>query len=296
MEILLNYLNLDRFFFSCLQHLLNNLVNKHIICFYNKDIRLSVVLPSMQYKSHVYTGFWLTMLDQSILCTPLPLTFISDNDFVKLNIRYVSMNINNIDDSRILIPEEVLYDSNTIFQFYSKSSAKPAPGKGKGEKISEENLARYRKLSRIADWRKKLSNFWIAPFELDGHIWASVEHYYQASKFKQNNNDFYLTFALDKNPEEEIVSNPAFAKGAGGKTGKFKGKRVRPTKVKIDPNFFPERHEEEMRAAQFAKFSQNEEMKEVLLLTGNAKLNHFQRGSAPITFTGLMEIRKQLTP
>ena len=29
-----------------------------------------------------------------------------------------------------------------------------------------------------------LSNFWPAPIEMDGQVWATVEHYFQASKFE----------------------------------------------------------------------------------------------------------------
>ena len=187
-----------------------------------------------------------------------------------------------------------LHDDKTIFQFYSKSS-NSMPGKGSGEKIKEEDRALYAELAAMPDWRKRLSNFWIESFELDGHTWSSVEHYYQASKFKENNHDFYLTFALDMNPEGQLALDPALAKATGGKTGKFKGKRVRPAEVKIDPNFFAGRHTEEMKAAQHAKFTQNEELKNLLILTRDAKLNHFQRGSPPVTFTSLMEIRKDLS-
>ena len=67
------------------------------------------------------------------------------------------------------------FDENTIFQFYSKSSDKPLPGKGAGEKISPENQKKYSKLASLVGWRKVLSNFNMARFELDGKTWNSVE-------------------------------------------------------------------------------------------------------------------------
>jgi len=85
------------------------------------------------------------------------------------------------------------------------------------------------------------------------------------------------------------------AKGAGGKSGKYKGKLVRPKEVTIDPNFFGGRNEQEMKAAQRAKFSQNEDLKELLLATRDAKLVHFSRGAPPVVFTGLMEVRRDLS-
>ena len=96
------------------------------------------------------------------------------------------------------------------------------------------------------------------------------------------------------NPEGQLALDAALAKGAGGKSGKFKGKRVRPKEVKLDPNFFSGRHKVEMKRAQEAKFTQNEELKTLLLLTGDAKLNHFSRGQPPIVFKELMEIRRDL--
>jgi predicted NAD-dependent protein-ADP-ribosyltransferase YbiA (DUF1768 family) len=201
-------------------------------------------------------------------------------------------------ESPVAVDEEMsspgLISKTTIFQFYSKSANAPAPGKGSGESILPQDVIQFAELSAIPEWRRKLSNFWVAPFELDGHRWSSVEHYYQASKFKENNPQFYLTFTLDANPEGDLAKDPAIAKAAGGKTGKYKGKQVRDKAIKIDPNFFGGRHKEEMKKAQMAKFSQNQDLKTMLLATKDAKLQHFSRGSPPIVFYGLMDVRNQL--
>jgi len=197
-------------------------------------------------------------------------------------------------ESKSGIDENIgIYDDSTIFQFYSKSAHK-LPGKGAGEKIKETDRNKYSELSSNDHWRKKLSNFWIEPFELDGHTWSSVEHYYQASKFKENNPAFYLSFSLDMNPEAELSKNAAMAKGVGGKSGKFKGKMVRQKDIKLDPTFFSGRHNTEMKLAQQAKFSQNEYLRDLLLATHDAKLVHFVRGAKPIVFSELMEIRNEM--
>ncbi len=195
-----------------------------------------------------------------------------------------------------------LYNPDIVFQFYSKSDSKPAPGHGSGEKIDPNNPElelKYAVLSKkYPEWRKMLSNFWISPFSLDGHKWNSVEHYYQASKFKIYHPDFYKQFSLNAN-KSDLNIDPGVAKAAGGKTGKMKKNKqvvvLRPSNIKIDNGFFENgRDKIEMEKAMEAKFTQSPELKDMLIHTFDAKLTHFVRGGKPVVFTELMKVRKSL--
>lgn len=188
-----------------------------------------------------------------------------------------------------------LYDPTTVFQVYYASASGPAPGKGSGEEITKYNVLKFNELALVPHWRRKIDNFWAEPFDLDEHVWNTVEHYYQASKFKQHNPQFYITFAKDANPEGDISQNPSMAKAAGSISGKYKGKLLRPASIKIDPRFYSGEHKEAMKKALMTKFAQNDELKRILLLTKDAKLQRFTKGAPPKVLEMLMIVRKELS-
>ena len=186
-----------------------------------------------------------------------------------------------------------LYDDNVVFMFYQNSSDKKMPGKGMGETIPKEFVRDYSGLASIKNWRNKLDDTWVQPFLIDGKRWNSVEHYYHGSKFKQGHPEFYLSFSAESGTD--ISKDPELAKAAASKTGKHKGKLLRPTEVGIDADFYKKRNEQELMNAQLAKFSQNEDLKQLLLATKNAKLVHYKRGKEPEFIESLVHIREKLS-
>ena len=171
-----------------------------------------------------------------------------------------------------------LYKNDTMFMFYHKSEKSAKPGKGSGEKIPKEKMNEFINLARIENWRRKIDDSWDKGiFTIEGHRYASVEHYYQSSKFKKGFPDFSLLFSLDS--DSEISKDVSFAKSAGGKTGKHKEKGketvLRPKEVVIDNDFYGQRNKLERETGVRAKFTQNEDLKQLLLATKDAKLSHY---------------------
>jgi len=227
-----------------------------------------------------------------------PFALIPDFQKFKSSIQSTNTNTNtnteNLDSYDDLNEAKLrnLYDDRIVFVFYNKSNDKPLPGKGSGETILNERLKEFTGLAAIPSWRKKLDADWSQPFTLDNHQWSTVEHYYQASKFKKNHPEFYLSFSLDSGTD--LSKDPALAKAAGSKTGKLKGELLRPIEVQIDPDFYSKSCKQEMYRANYAKFTQHEDLKKLLLDTQNAKLTQFQKGKSPEIMEDLMLIRDKI--
>jgi hypothetical protein len=193
-------------------------------------------------------------------------------------------------------PPSEFYETKTVLQFYTKSLDKPLPGHGVGEKVDavEEKNGLYKELAKIKSWRRKLANEYEAPFKLDGHLWQTVEHYYQGSKFKKGYPDFYLQFSLDSGSD---ISKDVGLAQAANKKG-VKSEKNMPKK-QIDKDFFLpisseneiKRSEKVLEEAMRAKFTQNPELNMLLKATKKAKLQQFTRGLPPIVFIELMRVR-----
>jgi predicted NAD-dependent protein-ADP-ribosyltransferase YbiA (DUF1768 family) len=211
--------------------------------------------------------------------------FISFKDKEKSK-RLTIPKFDELSDSKI----RGLYEDNAVFAFYNKSNSKKLPGKGSNEQISPEMIKEYSQLASIPDWRRKLDNMWVQPFIVDGHRWNSVEHYYQAAKFK-GTPEFYLSFSDESGTD--LSKDPELAKAASSTSGKLSGRLIRPKEVHKDPDY-KKHNEKNMMDAIYAKFSQNDDLKRLLLETKKAKLVHQKSGKTPELAEPLIMLRDKL--
>lgn len=170
-----------------------------------------------------------------------------------------------------------LFDEDVVFQYYEKSSNKPIPGKGPGEKISLNKIKDFTKLQSILNWRKQLSNQYEKEFELDEKKWLTVEHFMNANKYK-NNKDIYDNLSLTSGSDEsrDIL--------------KMKEDVKKLTKDKD----YDKRHDDLLKRAIKAKFSQNDDLQEMLKETKMAKLVNYRFKKQPDTSFELMKYRKTI--
>lgn len=186
--------------------------------------------------------------------------------------------------------KSVNYDKDVVFMYYNRSNPGPKPGKGTNESITTEKVGEYSEfnLKVNQDWRKKLDDYWIAEFTVDGQKWSSVEHFYQGSKFKNKRPDFAKMFSLDSG--SEISKDVSLAREAGSKPVN----KLRPADIKIDPDFYGGRNLVEREKAVYAKFTQNIDLRNILLATKEAKLMKYISKSPPEVDNVLMRVRSKI--
>jgi predicted NAD-dependent protein-ADP-ribosyltransferase YbiA (DUF1768 family) len=94
--------------------------------------------------------------------------------------------------------------------------------------------------------------------------------------------------------DSEISKSTDIARDATSTTGKKKGVLLRPKNVTVDSNFYGDRSKSVREEGVKAKFEQNEDLKQMLLATNDAKLIHFVRGEKAKPDAILMKVRKEL--
>jgi hypothetical protein len=190
-----------------------------------------------------------------------------------------------------------LYDPSMQLMFYSKSSEKNA-GDGNGDLINISDIQLFTELSCTANWRKKLDDSWVDlehPFSINNKQYASVVHYYQGSKYKNGFPDFANQFSLNSGSKiSKDLQMCYIASSSGSITVNNDVIRLRPKNVSIDPDFYRGRNIVERQKAIDSKFTQNSHLREILLNTKNAQLNHYIGNKKPEIAVALMKTRSNL--
>jgi len=166
--------------------------------------------------------------------------------------------------------------------FFHSASADRVPGAGRHESVADPSI--YAALAGSPNWRKMLSNFWVADFVWNGLTYRTVEHCFQAAKIALADPTLAQSFALE--------SQSALARGDG--VAARKQRKL----VLLDPQQLARWDREKhvvMQSAMRAKFSQHPALAAVLLATGNAQLWHGTgRGAQPQRIWDLEAIRTEL--
>ena len=185
-------------------------------------------------------------------------------------------------------PKSQDYDDSIIIQIYSKSKHEKV-GEGSGESIKPEmktlkNILDLNSKKKYPDWRKKLDNdYLVSNLIIDGNNWSSVKHYMLGSRFKELV-DLYGKFM--KNGEVGANNEEAL---------KLYNSNIVKKSVKsviLNDEEFKKIESSLLEKALYAKFTQNDELREILKLTGNALINIFKQTKGTSPALELMKIRK----
>lgn len=152
---------------------------------------------------------------------------------------------------------------DTLF-FFSKSAHRMA-GRGANESVLVDN---YDELNLITDWRKMLSNFYVAKFTYEAKTYHTVEHALQAKKIELIDKDKAFLFCIESG---SIIGNTP-----NGEIAR-KNRKI----VILDTDNLAKWDQMKsgiLREILMCKFGQNDFLKETLLKTKNAVLTHGARG------------------
>ena len=165
--------------------------------------------------------------------------------------------------------------------YYSKSANKQA-GKGVNEFVSNYN--EYDELNKIKDWRKMLSNFYVAEFNYNGNTYYTAEHAFQAKKIELVDSAKAYFFCIESGNIIGTTNDGNIAR----KNRKLVILDDESIKIwnKIKHNI--------MKEILICKFTQNNELCNVLLLTKKAILLHGAKGIPISRQYDLEEVRNSL--
>lgn len=173
---------------------------------------------------------------------------------------------------------------NDVLFYYSKSADKPA-GKGTNEKLkNSKDIKKYEELNSYQDWRKILSNFYHADFFYNGKQYHTAEHAFQGAKISLVDPVKGNWFSID--------SGHKIGTSTDGEIARKNRKLIELTSQQLKQ--WNEIKSKTMEDILYAKFSQNELPKKVLLATKDAILTHGTRGTSITRQFELEKVRERL--
>ena len=166
--------------------------------------------------------------------------------------------------------------------FYYSKSANKQVGKGVNEFVSNYN--EYDELNKIKDWRKMLSNFYVAEFNYNGNTYYTAEHAFQAKKIELVDSAKAYFFCIESG---NIIGTT--------KDGNI-ARKNRKLVILDDESIkiWNEIKHNIMKEILICKFTQNNELSNVLLLTKKAILLHGAKGIPISRQYDLEEVRNYL--
>jgi hypothetical protein len=184
-----------------------------------------------------------------------------------------------------------LYNTSIVIQFYNRSANKKV-GEGSGESIIPElkfsnNVVKLNN-KKYTDWRKKLDyDFLVTNLVIEGNEWASIKHFMLGSRFSKIP-ELYEKFMKKGEVGVDIG-------GAQKMHDSLNSKKAIKSKIISDDEYMKIENSL-LEKALYAKFTQNDDLKEILKLTGDALLNFYKPGKdgGAQSAIGLMKVRQLL--
>ena len=187
-------------------------------------------------------------------------------------------------------------ERNIIFVINPAYAGNARPGCGPGEEIPLDLVHEFGGLTSIPEWRAVLSDDYESPITIGSKTWPSVTHYYEGSKFKKENPEFFTLFSLES--ESDISKDPSLAKAIGAGRTMHHGKDINTGNVKVDRDMFRSdgkgRHKTEYELALRKRFEQDPTFKRALLGTKRARLVSLREGKHPRVERELMRLRSSM--
>ena len=184
-----------------------------------------------------------------------------------------------------IVVKNLACDPRVVLVLGPAAASSPWPGRANGERIDRDFEGVYFELARDKHWRKKLDDAWAAEFDLDGHKWQTVAHYMCGARFAKANPSYSYQFSLDSASPMAKDLELAYAGALGA---------AKPAHIETDMAFHGQKHAAALKNALLAKFTQHQELQQLLANTHTATLAKYIPNEPLQSYDMLMFVRSKL--